>query len=59
MFKSWSSLDKGESLACQITFPFNQKIGCLKLDLFNFILKQPSFLLNGEVIWQASDSLSK
>ena len=42
-----SSLDKEESLACQITSPFNKKIGCI---CFN------SLLLNGEVIWQASDS---
>ena len=25
---SWSSLDKEESLACQIYYPFNKKIGC-------------------------------
>ena len=24
---AWSSLDKGESLSCQITSPFNKKIG--------------------------------
>ena len=24
--KPWSSLDKGESLACQITFPFNKPV---------------------------------
>ena len=48
---TWSSLYKEESLACQITSPFNNKL--LKQ-------MQPIFLLNGEVIWQASDSsLSK
>ena len=26
LFMSWSSLDKGESLACQITSPFNKMI---------------------------------
>ena len=40
-------------LACQITSPFNKKI-VLKGFLFNFILKQPILLLNGEIIWQAS-----
>ena len=25
---TWSSLDKGESLACQIPSPFNNKLGC-------------------------------
>ena len=25
---TWISLDKGESLACQITSPFNNKLGC-------------------------------
>ena len=25
--KAWSSLDKEESLACQITSPFNNKMG--------------------------------
>ena len=29
MLQAWSSLDKRESLACQITSPFNKKIGCL------------------------------
>ena len=30
----WSSLDKGESLACQITTPFNKRIDCFVLILF-------------------------
>ena len=47
----WSSLDKGESQACQITSPFNKKIGCFCK------AKQPSLLLNGEVIWHAGGSL--
>ena len=36
--KAWSSLDKGKSLACHITFPFSKKIGCLckAIFLFNF-----------------------
>ena len=25
---TWSSIDKEESLACQITSPFNNKLGC-------------------------------
>ena len=25
---AWSSLDKGESRACQIAFQFNNKLGC-------------------------------
>ena len=51
----WSSSDKEKTLACQITSSF------LKGNLFNLILiKHHSFLLNGEVFWQASDSsLSK
>ena len=50
-----SSLDKGESLGCQITSPFNKKGGCFCKAIF-FFQKQPSLLLNREVIWQASDS---
>ena len=31
---TWSSLDKEESLACQIASPFNKKLGCnLKIKL--------------------------
>ena len=54
---SWSSLDKGESLACHITSPFNKKMGCFCTAIFlTLFKKQPSLLLNGE----ASDSsLSK
>ena len=55
------SLDKTESLDFQITSPLNKKIGCFCEAIFVILsLKQPSFLLNGEVIWQTSDySLSK
>ena len=47
--RRWRSLDKGESLACQITYPFNNNLGCFKIK-FN------RFLLNDEVILQTSDS---
>ena len=44
----WSSLDKEESLACQITSPFNKKIGCFcKAIILILFKKQPSLLLNG------------
>ena len=47
MLWPWSSLEKGLG-----SFPKNKKMNSLQ--------KQPTFLLNGEVIWQASDSpLSK
>ena len=52
--KSWSSLDKEESLACKITSPFNNNRFFLKNKIA--LQKQPIFLLNGEVIWQATDS---
>ena len=35
-FKAWSTIDKEESLACQITSPFNKKIGCFWKAIFNF-----------------------
>ena len=35
----WSSLDKGESLSCQITSPFNKNIHYFEGDVFNFTLK--------------------
>ena len=60
---AWNSLVKEESLGCQITSPFNKKFGCFVRNSFSGeprlqILKFQ--LLNGEVIWQASDSsLSK
>ena len=56
-----TSLDKGESLGCQIAFPFNKKKGCFYKAIFLILfLKTTSLLLNGEVIWQPSDSpLSK
>ena len=51
----WSSLDKEESLACQIAYPFNNKLGCFLCKIKKIaIQKQPSLLLNGEAIWQAS-----
>ena len=34
MLQAWSSLDKRESLACQITSPFNKKIGCFGKAIF-------------------------
>ena len=52
--KSWSSLDKEESLASKITSPFNNNRFFLKNKIA--LQKQPIFLLNGEVIWQATDS---
>ena len=40
ILSSWSSLDKEESMACQLTSPFNKKIGCfLKGHLLYFVLK--------------------
>ena len=35
---SWSSLEKGESLACQITSPFKNKLCCFE-EIFKFDLK--------------------
>ena len=47
---SWSSLVKEEALACQITSPFNKKIGCFVRQTFQFyFLKQPSLLSNGKL----------
>ena len=56
-----ASIDKDELLACKITSPFNNKLGCfLNKILMIAFQKEPIFLLNEEVIWQASDSpLSK
>ena len=46
----WSSLDKGESLACKITSPFSKKIGCFKMQFFKYyIKKQPSFLSHSDL----------
>ena len=39
LIQPWSSLDEGESLACQITIPFNKNIGCFVRQSFNFIFK--------------------
>ena len=60
VWPSWSWwLIWEESLACQITSPFNKKIGRYSEAIFLFLFKKTS-LLNGEVLWQASDSsLSK
>ena len=47
---------KEESLACQITSPFNIKLGCYYNNIKKFaIQKRPIFfLLNGEVILPSS-----
>ena len=51
--KPWSSLDKEESLACQIASPFYKKIGCFCTPIFLILFnKKPGLLLNGH----ASDS---
>ena len=48
--KAWSSLDKGESLTCQITSPFNKKIGCFcKAIILILLSKTTRLLLNGEL----------
>ena len=44
-FKSWSSLDKGESLACQITPPFNKKIGSFCKGLFLILFAKTTQLI--------------
>ena len=56
-FEPWSSLDKGESTGLPDNFPIQQKdrFFC-KATFLNLFEKQPSYLLNGEVIWQVSDS---
>ena len=54
MFGAWSSLDKVEQLAWQITSPFNKKMGCFWKAIFLILFSiQPNVLLNGEVIGQA------
>ena len=57
---SWSSLDtEEESLACQITSPYNYKLGCFWNKIKKFAIPA-LFLLNREVICKANDfSLSK
>ena len=45
-----------ESLACQITSPFHNKVVFANEIKKIALQKQPIFLLNGEVIWQASDT---
>ena len=48
---------KKESLACQITSPFSKKIVCFCTEIFKILFNNnPSLLLNGEFIWQASAS---
>ena len=55
--REWSSLIKTGSLLCHITSPLNKKIGLLCKAIFLiFLKKQANLVLNGEVIWQASDS---
>ena len=34
LVSAWSSIDKEESLACQITSPFNKKIGSFVMQSF-------------------------
>ena len=61
-YRSLSSVYKEETLAChRYNFPIQQKYRLFNGVFFKFyFIKQPSLLLNGEVIWQASDwSLSK
>ena len=48
--KSWSSLDIGESLACQMTSPFNKNIGCFERRSFKFYLKNnPAYCWMGKL----------
>ena len=50
-------LDKEELLAWQITYQFINKLCCFWKNWKKIAFqKQPIFLLNEEVIWQASDS---
>ena len=44
MLKSWSSLDKGESLTCQITSPF-KKIGCFCKAIFLILSSKTTHLI--------------
>ena len=50
-------LSRKRGVTALLTSPFNSKVGC-SLNKIKKIasLKQPLFLLNGEVIWQAGDS---
>ena len=50
--KPWSSVDKEESVACQITSPFNKKYRLfLQCNLFNFIFKNnPSHCRMGKLL---------
>ena len=57
---SGSSSDKEESLACQITSPFNKYLGCFYIKLKRLLYKTMYLFVEWEVIWEASDSpLSK
>ena len=49
LFMSWSSLDKGESLACQITSPFNKNIGWF-CNAFLILFSSTTQLI---VVWQS------
>ena len=42
---SWTSLDKGESLACQITSPFNKKLGSFCKSFFLFLFSKTTQLI--------------
>ena len=43
--KSWSYLDKEESLACLITSPFNKKMGCFCKAIFLILFKNITQLI--------------
>ena len=55
----WSSLDKGESLACQITSPFNKKIGSFCKALFLISFAKTTQLIVEWGSYLASSSLTK
>ena len=46
---AWSSIDKGDSLACQITSPFNKKIGFLSNLLQFYFKNNPAFCYMGKL----------
>ena len=51
MAKAWSFLVKKESLACQITYPFNIRWVIFENEIKKIALqKQPIFLLNGKPV---------
>ena len=49
----WSSLVKRSHLVCKKQ---KDRLYCEAIFFIVFLKNQPSLLLNGEVIWQASDS---